>query len=192
MSLKNVFLILISFILFFTFSFLIAQDKPLTLKEICNESNNIIIGTPVSMNSYKSNDGRHVYTDIDIAVEKSMKGNLTNQDVIKLTMYGGTIDGNTTYVVGFPRFFLKMRSFFFLKEKTASIEKLKGPQRVFVISGIAQGKIDIIEKDGKSILSCPNFPSIQLKENGESILLSKESSVTPDKMISYIKDLLNN
>ena len=109
---KNLARVLLTISFFFSGYSLIAQDEPFTLKKLAKESSDIVIGVPVAVKSYEKQNGKYVYTDIDILVKKKMKGKLIADDIITLTMYGGKIGDIITYVVGFPKFSLKMESFF--------------------------------------------------------------------------------
>jgi len=183
---KNLARVLLTISFFFSGYSLIAQDEPFTLKKLAKESSDIVIGVPVAMNSYEKQNGKYVYTDIDILVKKKMKGKLIADDIITLTMYGGKIGDIITYVVGFPKFSLKMESFFFFKEDQVPIKSSKGLQKVYRIVGLTQGKMDIIEKEGKKIVVRVFELPLKLDENGKSISLSKNNSVKVDEMISYI------
>ena len=183
---KNLARVLLTISFFFSGYSLIAQDEPFTLKKLAKESSDIVIGVPVAMNSYEKQNGKYVYTDIDILVKKKMKGKLIADDIITLTMYGGKIGDITTYVVEFPKFSLKMESFFFFKEDQVPIKSSKGLQKVYRIVGLTQGKMDIVEKEGKKIVVRDFELPLKLDENGKSISLSKNNSVKVDEMISYI------
>ncbi len=189
---KLISLVLLLFIFFFTGVYLIAQEKSLTLKELCTESSDIIIGTPVAISSHKSQNGKNVYSLIDISVEKTLKGNLEQNSVIRMPMFGGTIDGITTFAVGFPRFSTKVKSIFFLQEKSEPIEALNGPQQIFLITGLSQGKFDIVQDNREQILLRNYEGSLKLENVGKVVSLSKENNVTAVRMISFIKDFLNN
>lgn len=183
---KKLSLVLLTISFFFSGYSLIAQDKPFTLKELVTESSDIVMGVPVAMNSYEKENGKYVYTDIDILVRKKIKGKLNTGNIIRLTMYGGKIGDIITYVVGFPKFSLEMESFFFFKEDHVPINSSKSPKRIFRIIGLTQGKMDIIEKEGKKIVVRDFEIPLKIDENGESISLSMDNYVNVEDIISYI------
>lgn len=190
---ERVCLTLLAYFFFFSSSFIIAQEVPFTLKELCEKSSDIVIGTIKSMNSYTSDNGKHVYTDIDIAIEQKLKGQLSHNSMIKLTMYGGNIDGITTYVVGFPKFYPQMKSFYFLKEEFVEIDYLKGPQRVFNIVGLTQGKMDIIDNKGETIVLRDSVFPLKMEEGSDNrfISLSYNNPTGINEMNFFITNLLS-
>lgn len=169
-------------------SLIFPQEKPLSLEELCTVSSDVIMGEPVLLNSYKSADGKHVYTDIDIKVKRKFKGNLKNNNIIRISTYGGTIGDITTHVVGFPKFFKNMNSIYFFKETLH--ENLVSPQRQFLISGLTQGKLDIVDQGGQKVIKRAYDLPLEYKSKGKKLSLSKDDPTTLGDMVLYINQVL--
>ena len=97
--------------------------KAFTLEDLCNNSSDIIIASVVSKNSYYNSDKNRIYTDVFLKVEEKIKGNFQKQDLLKLKLYGGTVNGITTFVVGAPQFTIAEKTFLFLNERQSSESK---------------------------------------------------------------------
>jgi len=67
-----------------------ADEKYYNLVELINNSNVVIKGKVVEINSYERVKGR-IYSDIKFYVTKILKGKLVENQEIILTYYGGTI-----------------------------------------------------------------------------------------------------
>jgi hypothetical protein len=109
-----------------------------TLKEMCALSSDIVIARVISMKSYLRQEQRRIFTDVELEVDEMLKGQFEKRDRIRLIMYGGTVDGITTTVVGAADFTIGERSVLFLLARQSSQFG-----RNFVVVGMSQGKFDI-------------------------------------------------
>lgn len=161
-----------------------AQNEELTLKEMCNQSTDIVIAKIVAKNSYYSFDKKDVFTDVTLKVTKKIKGKFKTNEEIKIKTYGGTIDGITTLIVGGPSFQENTSSVYFFEEKkstkTGKIENHR-------IVGFSQGKFDIIEeKNEKKVKRDSGFTRFVLDDSGESLDFSHGKSFSLDNFIQQI------
>lgn len=118
----------------------------LSLEEMCMQSDEIVEAKVVSINSYRDPEmGNHVFTDIEIEIADNSKGKLKKNSKHIIKMFGGTVDGKTTMIVGSPYFVIGEETMLFLKtRKSKNISKRK-----YSVIGLSQGKFDIV-KDKKT------------------------------------------
>jgi len=107
----------------------------LTLKDLCEQSSDIIIAEVVSAQSYKEEN--RIYTKVELGVIDKIKGRFRKFDKFNLTQYGGTVNGITTIVVGAPNFIVGEKSVLFLLERNS----IRGGKN-FIVLGLSQGKFN--------------------------------------------------
>ena len=158
----------------------------LTLEDLCMKSSDIIITHVKSMNSYCNSEKTRMYTDIYLEVEDTIKGQCQKQSNIKLTLYGGTVDGITTYVVGSPQFKVGEQTLLFLSERQSE----KTGKKYFSIVGFNQGKFNLVTdsktKENKVIRDQKEFP-LKLEKNSINHILAGSQSLSLPDFLNYIK-----
>jgi len=163
----------------------IAQQIEFSLKELCIISSDIIIARTISVNSYSELDQKRIFTDIQLEVSDKIKGQFQKQAQLKLTFYGGTVNGITTIVVGAPHFSVGEQSLLFLLEKQSA----RTGQNYHVVVGLSQGKFNIFtdeltneEKVVRDQIAVP----LQLEKNGSRLTLTNSQSIMLTNFINYI------
>jgi hypothetical protein len=160
-----------------------------TLKDLCMKSDHIIVAQVVSMKSYWNPDQRRIFTEIQLEVNDNIKGQFQKQDQLKLTVYGGTVNGITTIVVGAPRFTVGERSVLFLSER----HSVKFG-RNFIVVGLSQGKFNIfIDKEtgeDKVMREQIEFP-LQLEKEGLSLPLTNTQAITLRDFVKHTRTCLD-
>lgn len=160
-----------------------------TLKEMCSLSSDIVIARVNSMQSYLRPEQRRIFTDVELEVDEMLKGQFQKRDRIKLTMYGGTVDGITTIVVGAADFTIGERSVLFLLERQSSQFG-----RNFVVVGMSHGKFDIFLDQAiaeeKVIRDQTNLP-LQLEKDGLSLPLTNTQAFPLNDFVQHIKTFVD-
>ncbi len=100
---------------------------------LTRESSDIVIGTVEATNARWSDDHRRIFTDIDVHVSRSIKGG--GGDHLTLTQLGGELDGIKVSVPGGP---------LFQRGEEALVFVWRDPRGQAQVSGLAQGKFDIV------------------------------------------------
>lgn len=163
--------------------------RELSLKELCERSGDIIVGKVVSLNSYKSPNFSRTYTDIDIEIVEIIKGKLKGN--IRLTMFGGTVDGITTMMVGAPSFIPGEQSVFFLSNKPdKKTQNLK-----YWVTGYFQGKFNIKrdEKTNENMIFRDNFDNpLLLEKDGARLSITNSESMGLSEFIQYINNYVKS
>lgn len=162
--------------------------EEITLKEMCNQSTDIIIAKIVSKNSYHSFDKKDVFTDVTLKVTKKIKGKFNANENMKIITYGGTIDGITTYVVGAPTFQINTSSILFLAEiKSKTTGKITNHR----IIGSSQGKFDVVDDNNvKKIQRKSDYGTLILDESRNNLDLSHGKAINFDNFIKNITKYL--
>jgi len=158
----------------------------LTLEELVLNSTNIILAKVVSSHSYQNDHPSRVYTDITLEVDKSYKGTLPSGENLTITMYGGTLNGYTTILVGAPSFQIGQSSVLFLRK----IEAPPPEKAHYGVIGLFQGKYDVtVDKHTGSQVVMRNNNPIPLKigKNGNKINLTKSAPITLSQFITYVR-----
>ncbi len=159
----------------------------LSLKDLCMASSDIIIARVVTVKSYLHPVNGEIYSDIQLEVEGTIKGQFQNQDGLELTVYGGTVNGITSFIVGAPQFRIDEQSVFFLSE---------GPpvdlKRNFSVVGLSQGKFDIFidKKTGEEKVVRELDLPLQLEKNGPRLSLTTTQAIRLKDFEKYIRERL--
>lgn len=72
--------------------------RPMSDREMVERADAIVRGTVIDSLSRRTTSGS-IVTDSRIRVEKALKGDLSPNEIITVTEFGGTVDGKTMYVV---------------------------------------------------------------------------------------------
>ncbi len=157
----------------------------MTLKEMCSESSDILIARVTSVQSYLHQEQNRIFTDIQLEADEVFKGPFQKLGKVVLTMYGGTVNGTTTIVVGAPQFNIDQRSLLFLFETQAP-----QPRRDLAVIGLSQGKFDIFvdqaSAEEKVIRDQINF-SLQLEKNGQRLSVTNTQALPLRDLVNHIK-----
>ncbi len=109
--------------------------RRLETRDLTLGSSEIVIGTVESARSRWDSNHRHIFTDVDVRVTRSLKG--TDSGRITLTQIGGEVDGVRYSIPGGPLFRPGEEALLFVWRDSRG-----RPQ----VNGLAQGKFDI-ERD---------------------------------------------
>ena len=159
----------------------------LSLKDMCQKSSHIVVARTISVNSYLKPGQQRIYTDIVLEVTEKIKGQLQNQESLKLTVYGGTIDGITTLVVGAPTFTVGKQSVLFLLEKKSA----RSGQNHFTVVGLSQGKFNIFtdnKTNTKKVVRDQLESPLRLEKDGNRLSLTNSQSITLTDFLNRIKN----
>lgn len=118
----------------------------LSLKDLSNKSTDIVIARIVLTKSYFVKEEKRIFTKIELEVLKSLKGQSRAFERLTLTVYGGTVNGTTTIVIGAPRFTPGEKSILFLTK----VSLLDGAKN-FLVSGLSQGKFNVFTDSSTGI-----------------------------------------
>lgn len=71
--------------------------RPLSVEELATRADLVVRGSVESINSFR--DGDRIYTNIDVRVTETWKGE-TEPETVRVRVYGGSADGYRTIVMG--------------------------------------------------------------------------------------------
>ncbi|MDD5766293.1 MAG: hypothetical protein PHW79_08640 [Candidatus Marinimicrobia bacterium] len=161
----------------------------LTLKDLCDNSSDIVIAEVISRVSYLKKDEKRIYTTIKIHITEKLKGEITASEEISLKVIGGSVDGITTLVIGAPSFNVGEKSILFLNKIVA-----KNGDKNYVVTGLSQGKFNIFSdsesKTDKVVRDHFGIPLKPEKDISPLFINDKESIQIQeflDFVIKYIK-----
>lgn len=134
---------------------------------------------------------QRIFTDYILKVSQVIKGDLSENSLIKITVPGGTLNGYTTFVPEIPVFTEGEETLLFLEERNS-----KAPEnRRFVVTGFHQGKYVIVldkkTKKKKVYRDKVDLP-LYIKSSGEMIQLTAYESIYLSDFVSLIKTLQKN
>ncbi len=182
---KKLLLIILSSLFLFITSVYTSSQIELSLKELCDKSDNIIIARVISSQSYFVQNEKRIFTDISIQILETLKGGLKPFGNIKFTVLGGTVNGVTTLVLEAPIFRVGEESILFL-----SSVFLPNNRKNYVVSGFSQGKFNIftdqvpgVKKVKREQIQTP----LKLERNVSPILLTNKDAIPLKDFISNIK-----
>ena len=119
---------------------LLALDLP----QLVANSDHVVLGTPRARAARRSQDGQYIVTDVELQVQRSLKGDAKVGDTLLVTRLGGVIDDLGLRVPGAATFTLGQRVLVFLRQTPAS-----GELRVV---GMSQGVMSLVERDGSTMV----------------------------------------
>jgi hypothetical protein len=156
----------------------------LSLKELCKKSTDIVNARVISIQSYLSENKRRIFTDIELEVLSNIKGKTKVSQKIRLTVYGGTVNGVSTIVVGAPKFSVGEQTILFL----SNISTNNGGVN-YRVSGLSQGKFNVyadpVTKIEKVVRD--NFEKPLRQEiNGSTIFITSKKSILLQDFLSWI------
>ncbi len=148
-----------------------------SLKDLCLKSSDIIIARTISVNTYLKPGQQRIFTNVQLEVSDKIKGRFQKQDRLKLTLYGGTVNGITTIVVGAAQFTVGEQSLLFLSERQSA----RSRQNYFVVAGLSQGKFNIFtdsETNEEKVVREQIEVPLRLEKNGTRLTLTNCQSMT--------------
>jgi hypothetical protein len=114
-----------------------ARVKRLTLTEIRDNAEKIIVGVVVSSSTRLTDEGDMVWTDYEVEVEETLRGK-QGQAYETVSVAGGSLEGINVGIVGVPHFKIGSRYVFFL---------LPGQNYVVPTVGWGQGIFEVLTQN---------------------------------------------
>jgi hypothetical protein len=154
------------------------------LWELVDESDAIVVGKVIDVNSYWNLVTDEIYTYVDLEVDSVLKGSGIGSQLIVRQM-GGTIDSISEYVSGSSSWAIEERVLAFLAPHPADAD-------AYMVVNLSQGKISILEdQDGQEILLWPFFDDYVGTVPGDSLAPVFNGEIqTLSDMIADIDSLL--
>jgi hypothetical protein len=119
-------------LLFSTFSYSTTVQR-LTLDEMIQKSNKIVIGNVTGSSTFWSNNGKLILTSYTIAVDETIKGEPAR--TIQVTSIGGQIGNLTLHVAGMPVF----------EKGESAVVFVEAAGTFSTVVGLEQGKFTITD-----------------------------------------------
>ena len=119
--------------------------RQLSIKELTQKADLVIIGRVVSIKSQWSSDNTTIYTHVGIQPTSFIKG-IPSQKVIEVWVLGGTIGRRTLIALGAPRFIKNEEILVFLR-------LMPNNPNALTVFGLSQGKFLIGETEVDSTRS---------------------------------------
>lgn len=169
-------------------SLLGTNQRELSLKELCEKSDNILLTRVLSTKSFLVEKEKRIFTNIEIEIKKAYKGILLPTDKLKFTVIGGTIAGATTFMIGAPSFRIDEESILFL-----STVFLASNQKNYVVQGLSQGKFNVnIDPTSKTkVVTREKIETpLRLESDSSTIPLTAMNSISLTTFESLIKQYL--
>jgi len=153
-----------------------------TLENLCRKSNTIVIAEVASIRSFHQNESREqIFTSIIFNVEEKVKGDFKKKDSFEMVVYGGSMDGFTTTILGMPSFEVGEKTLLFLHEY---IHDDFG--RNFILCGLSQGKFNIEKED---IYRTDNIP-LQLNADSHFVTVSKDNPMNISRFLETVNNFI--
>ncbi len=180
--------ILTSLFLFLPFAYLPSQQIELSLRDLCERSNNIILARVISTQSFFNDKEKRILTNIKVEVTENFKGELKPSSNLVFTVLGGTVNGTSTFVLDAPTFNVNEESILFL-----SSVNLPNNQKNHVVVGLSQGKfnvsIDPITKVKKVSREQIEIP-LKLDKDSSPLPLTSRESIALNEFVKDIDQYL--
>jgi hypothetical protein len=186
-TLKIVLFILLSLFLNVIISFSTSM-KEMSLKEICGYSSDIVVAEVISFNSfYKDESRKQIFSEVSLKIENSIKGESKENDILKMTIPGGQINGIRTFIVGAPAYKTGENTLLFLKKNISENLHVN-----YLIVGLSQGKYNIIEENGeKTVIREQLEDNLKLDEKS-NLPITKTKSLKLETFINVINEIITN
>lgn len=121
------------------------------LEELVAGNKNVVVGQVLNSRSYWNKEKTFILTDVRIAVNEVLKGNLQDREVT-VTLMGGRVGDLTTLIIGGAELIPGKSYMLFLNR-----EDLPGVSKVETVRDLCQGAFDlVIGKDGLRAVSQAN------------------------------------
>lgn len=112
----------------------------LSVEDLTNLSDDVVIGEVVQTEPYLEPDGQTIFTAVHLEVLESIQGDAQPGDEVTLHHLGGEVDGIALRYAAMP--------VFHEGETVAVFLKRLGPE-TFALVGLGQGKMDVVEENGR-------------------------------------------
>jgi hypothetical protein len=133
----------------------------LSVEEMAQRADLIVMGEVVSVQTSWSSDHRHIYRRVVVNAEEAWKGPIDPGTQVTLVVPGGDLEGVSEKVIGEPPFVAGMRGAFFL-ERAGSTHRLIGLSQGFFESS-AQG---LVQRTGGLALAHPSASGYRISAHG--------------------------
>jgi len=120
--------------------------RRLSFDDLISSANSIVEGSVVSSNTYRSSDGKLIFTSYTINVQESLKG--STPQLVTVTTVGGRVGNTILHVAGMPVFQPGDRAILFLEQSKSYT----------TIVGLNQGKFAISNGEVSNSISGLSFP----------------------------------
>jgi hypothetical protein len=151
---KRVVLVLVLLFLCFTIlaSLVFATSlAPVEIQEITREADSIVIGTVEEVSSAWDEEGKLIYTEVEVDVETQLKGN--DEDTLHVKSLGGEVGGVTLIVPGSPVFEEAQEVMLFVEEVENEQEQKGVQEETFEVVGLSEGKFDVVtDEEGNTMV----------------------------------------
>ena len=164
-------------------------DNSSSLQKMTAASDHIVIAQVVVTKSYYGPKRQKIYTDVTLEINETIKGRLQKSDRIQITLWGGTVDGITTFVTDYPEFSKNQESVLFFAEKTAT----KTEKKHFQIVSLSGGKFDIStdpKTNEKRIINTHTDSLLKLKKNGTSLPIANSQAIELSRFLDHIRTVI--
>ncbi|HSW36377.1 MAG TPA: matrixin family metalloprotease [Candidatus Limnocylindrales bacterium] len=147
----------------------------MSLEDLTNEADSIVVGTIISTNSHWNTDRTGIYTTARVAVEEELKTD-TTQAMVTIIVPGGEVGEITQWVSDAPVFEPGERAVLFLtKMPRARLPGGRLGPTTFEVYGRFQGKIEIDEEEAGGV------PTNELEKQINNII---ENGSTDDSAVA--------
>lgn len=111
----------------------------LSVEDLAELSNDVVIGRVVESSSYIDGDGQTIFTAVTLEVFETIKGEVATQDRIVLHHIGGEVNGIALRYASMPTFRVNQNVAVFLRRLG---------EHDFALVGLGQGVMQVRQEDG--------------------------------------------
>jgi hypothetical protein len=130
----------------------LAMDLP----ELITESDGVVRGEVISLNSFWDPEHRVILTDAEIRVDEKMLGRVGQVGrTVTVRTFGGEVGGYTVVAHGFPQFTVGEELVLFLQT---------APDRTLRVTGYQLGQFEVVEQKGVPMV-------LPTRDNGATLLM---------------------
>lgn len=118
------------------------------LERLVTSHEAIVIGEVLEANSYWNSDHSFILTDVKIGVSEPLKGPADSNEILTVTLLGGTVGDLTTLIVGGAQLAPGRSYLLFLNQ-----ERLPGVERALTVRDHVQGAFDLDTDDNAQLVA---------------------------------------
>ncbi len=161
-----------------------------TLEELIESSDHIVQTKVVSKRCYINHNYRdYIFTDEHIEITDVYYGDLKPGQVIKRTVLGGTLDGITTFAVGYPYLYVGENAFLFLSNRMDN-NVVTNYYIVYSAQGRFRTKFDPVT--GNNVIYRQyDMPELEIRENGHIINVGSDNPYPLKDFLVYMNEIIN-
>jgi len=177
-------LLLFSGSIIFNFSHI--REKHLTLKELCDISEDIVVVNTLDVNSTFNQSSGRITMNISFRIKEKIKtNNFKHKQEFNLVYPGGEYGNIIQIIPGAPTFIDNENTILFLKKRNA------GKKTFYYIVGTSEGKFDIDSKKNYIIRnSGDELLQKDVKNKGDIVDFSSTKKILKKDFIELIKKYL--